>query len=97
MSALARTADAGRRATLAKALNDMPVRNHVLIPLIHRAHISAHARSLGNVRMNSRDSELCNIADRYRTTGDAARQHPPPWRSRIRSAQRRLHRPATVG
>jgi peptide/nickel transport system substrate-binding protein len=37
-----------------------------MIPLTHRGDISAHSVTLGNVMINSWDSELWNIADWYR-------------------------------
>ena len=67
---LARTGDMGRRAVLAKALNDMLVRDHVLIPLVHRGRVSAHGGSLCGVRLNTWDSELWNIADWYRAAAE---------------------------
>ena len=63
---LAKTGDLGKRANLAKALNDMLVQDHVLIPLVHRGRVSAHAHSLGGVLLNTWDSEIWNIADWYR-------------------------------
>ena len=41
----------------------MLVQDDVMIPLVHRGDVSAHANSLLGVRMNSWDSELWNIAD----------------------------------
>ena len=74
LAQLARTGDIGRRAELVKALNDRLVKDHALIPLVHRARVSAHARSLGSVRLNTWDSELWNIADWYRKKSNAAVQ-----------------------
>ena len=63
---MAKTGDLGERARLAKAMNDMLVQDHVLIPLVHRGRVSAHAHSLGGVLLNTWDSEIWNIADWYR-------------------------------
>ena len=60
---MAKTGDLGERAALARAMNDMLVRDHALIPLVHRGRVSAHARSLGGVLLNTWDSEIWNIAD----------------------------------
>ncbi|MFZ5916825.1 MAG: peptide ABC transporter substrate-binding protein [Chloroflexota bacterium] len=60
---MAQTAVLEERAELAKAMNDMLMQNYVMIPLVHRGDVSAHANSLLGVRMNSWDSELWNIAD----------------------------------
>ena len=64
---MAKTGDLGERARLAKAMNDMLVQDHVLIPLVHRGRVSAHAHSLGGVLLNTWDSEIWNIADWHRT------------------------------
>lgn len=66
LAEMAETGDIAERARLAKAMNDMLVRDHVLIPLVHRGRVSAHARSLGGVRLNTWDSEIWNIADWHR-------------------------------
>ncbi len=63
---MARTGDLGERARLARAMNDMLVQDYALIPLVHRGRVSAHARSLGGVLLNTWDSELWNIADWHR-------------------------------
>jgi peptide/nickel transport system substrate-binding protein len=60
---MAETADFDERIRIAKAQNDMLVQDYVMIPLVHRGDVSAHANSLLGVRMNSWDSELWNIAD----------------------------------
>lgn len=57
------TAAIEERAELAKQMNDMLVQYGAVIPLIHRGDVSAHATSLENIKMNSWDSELWNIAD----------------------------------
>ena len=48
----------------------MLVRDHVLIPLVHRGGVSAHGGSLCGVRLNTWDSELWNIADWYRAAAE---------------------------
>ena len=63
---LAETADIDERARIAKELNDMAVSNGIMIPLVHRGRISAHANSLGGVKLNVWDSEIWNTADWYR-------------------------------
>jgi peptide/nickel transport system substrate-binding protein len=60
---MAETADLDRRIELAKAMNDMLMQDYVMIPLVHRGEVSAHANNLLGVRMNAWDSELWNIAD----------------------------------
>ena len=54
------------RTRLAKAMNDMLMQNYIMIPLIHRGGVAAHANSLGGVAMNAWDTEVFNIADWYR-------------------------------
>ncbi|MEO1536630.1 MAG: peptide ABC transporter substrate-binding protein [Pseudomonadota bacterium] len=63
---LAETADIDERARIAKELNDMAVSNGIMIPLVHRGRISAHANTLGGVKLNVWDSEIWNTADWYR-------------------------------
>jgi len=63
---LSRTPGLEARAAIARAMNDMLVQNHVVIPLVNRGRLSAHANDLGGVVMNSWDSELWNIADWHR-------------------------------
>jgi peptide/nickel transport system substrate-binding protein len=63
---LSNTADIAKRGELAAQLNDMMVENGGMIPLVHRGRLSAHANSLGGVKLNVWDSELWNIADWYR-------------------------------
>ena len=60
---MAQNTDAEERIDLAKRMNDMLVNAGILIPLVDRAKVSAHANSLGGVLMNAWDSELWNIAD----------------------------------
>ncbi len=63
---LAETANLDERAKIAHQLNDMMVENGGMIPLVHRGRLSAHANSLGGVKLNVWDSELWNVADWYR-------------------------------
>ncbi|MCO6382523.1 MAG: peptide ABC transporter substrate-binding protein [Vannielia sp.] len=63
---LAETADAAERAEIAKQLNDMVIEGGAMIPLVHRGRLSAHANSLGGVKLNVWDSEIWNAADWYR-------------------------------
>jgi peptide/nickel transport system substrate-binding protein len=65
-SELSKTADVGRRGEIAAKLNDMAVENGMMIPLVHRGRLSAHANSLGGIKLSVWDSELWNIADWYR-------------------------------
>ena len=60
---MARAGALKERARLAKAMNDMVVQNYVIIPLVDRGRVSAHAKTLGGVVLNTWDSELWNIAD----------------------------------
>lgn len=63
---MARTGEPGERARLGRMMNDMLMQDYVMIPLVHRGRVSAHAVSLGGVLLNTWDSELWNIADWYR-------------------------------
>jgi len=60
---LSGTADINERARIAKAMNDMLMQEGAMIPLVHRGRVSAHANSLGGVKLNTWDSELWNVAD----------------------------------
>ncbi len=60
---LSGTADIDERARIAKAMNDMLMQEGAMIPLVHRGRVSAHANSLGGVKLNTWDSELWNAAD----------------------------------
>ncbi|MDB2407209.1 peptide ABC transporter substrate-binding protein [Jannaschia sp.] len=64
---LSKTSGIEARAEIAKQLNDMVVQEGGMIPLVHRGRLSAHANTLGGVKLNVWDSELWNIADWYRT------------------------------
>ncbi|MGR3371645.1 peptide ABC transporter substrate-binding protein [Pseudooceanicola nanhaiensis] len=63
---MSKTADLETRGELAKQMNDMIVQGYSIIPLIHRGGQSAHAKTLGGVKMTDWDSELWNIADWHR-------------------------------
>jgi len=59
----AATADITERAELAKALNDLVVQNVVNIPLVFRGDVSAGAKNLTGVKMNSWDSQHWNMGE----------------------------------
>ena len=61
------TGDLQARAALAKRMNDMLMQDFVILPLVSRGRVSAHANSLGGVMLNTWDSELWNIADWHRS------------------------------
>jgi len=63
---LTETANLEERASIARQLNDMVVTQGGMIPLVHRGALSAHANTLGGVRLNTWDSELWNVAEWYR-------------------------------
>ncbi|MEJ6397902.1 peptide ABC transporter substrate-binding protein [Yoonia sp. 208BN28-4] len=63
---LQQTSDLQERGRIAKELNDMAVQNGMMIPLVDRGRLSAHANSLGGVVLNTWDSELWNAAEWYR-------------------------------
>ncbi len=64
---LSATAGVEKRGVIAKRLNDMLTKDsYVVVPLVDRGRISAHANSLGGVILNTWDSELWNAADWYR-------------------------------
>ena len=63
---LSQTADINERARIGRELNDMMVENGGMIPLVHRGRLSAHANTLGGVKLNVWDSELWNVAEWYR-------------------------------
>jgi peptide/nickel transport system substrate-binding protein len=64
---LQQTAELERRGEIARRLNDMLTKDSmVIVPLVDRGRVSAHANSLGGVVLNTWDSELWNVADWYR-------------------------------
>ncbi len=67
LAEMAQTGDLAERARLGKAMNDMLVQDHIILPLVHRGRVSAHANTLGGVKLNTWDSELWNAADWRRT------------------------------
>lgn len=66
LAKLALTAGLSARAEIARTLNDMLVQKYVVVPLVDRGRVSAHANSLGGVQINAWDSELWNIAEWHR-------------------------------
>jgi peptide/nickel transport system substrate-binding protein len=67
LAELAKTADLELRGEIARKLNEMLTKDsYVIVPLVDRGRVSAHANSLGGVVLNTRDSELWNVADWYR-------------------------------
>ena len=63
---LTQTADIAERQRIGRELGAMAIENGMMIPLVHRGLLSAHANSLGGVELNVWDSELWNVADWYR-------------------------------
>ncbi|PIV76787.1 MAG: peptide ABC transporter [Rhodobacteraceae bacterium CG17_big_fil_post_rev_8_21_14_2_50_65_11] len=63
---MSQTAELEERGRLAREMNDMLMQSHSIIPLVHRGGVSAHANTLGGVRMSDWDSELWNAAEWYR-------------------------------
>jgi peptide/nickel transport system substrate-binding protein len=64
---LGRTGDLDERGRIGRALNDMLTKDsYVIVPLVDRGRVSAHANSLGGVVLNTWDSELWNVSDWYR-------------------------------
>jgi peptide/nickel transport system substrate-binding protein len=63
---MGRTGELSRRGEIARQLNDMLTKSYVVVPLVDRGRVSAHANSLGGVVLNTWDSELWNVADWYR-------------------------------
>ncbi|MGP6085683.1 peptide ABC transporter substrate-binding protein [Antarctobacter jejuensis] len=66
---LTETADMAERSRIGKELSRMAFERGAMIPLVHRGRLSAHANSLGGVKLNVWDSELWNVADWYRIGG----------------------------
>ena len=64
---LAQTGDLTKRGEIAIKLNNMLTKDsYTIVPLVHRGRVSAHAKSLGGVVLNTWDSELWNVADWHR-------------------------------
>ena len=64
---LAQTGDLEKRGEIAIKLNNMLTKDsYTIVPLVHRGRVSAHAKSLGGVVLNTWDSELWNVADWHR-------------------------------
>ena len=63
----ARPGDLAKRGEIAIKLNNMLTKDsYTIVPLVHRGRVSAHAKSLGGVILNTWDSELWNVADWHR-------------------------------
>ena len=64
---LSSAAGVDKRGAIAKRLNEMLTKDsYVVVPLVDRGRISAHANSLGGVLLNTWDSELWNASDWFR-------------------------------
>ncbi len=63
---MSQTAAVIERADLAKAMNDMLIQEHIILPLVDRGSVSAHSITLGGVDLNTWDSQLWNAADWHR-------------------------------
>jgi peptide/nickel transport system substrate-binding protein len=64
---LSKTAEMSKRAEIAKKLNDMVTKDSfVVVALVDRGRLSAHATSLGGVVLNTWDTELWNAQDWFR-------------------------------
>ncbi len=64
---LSQTGDLAKRGEISRTLNDMLTKDSfVVIPLVDRGRVSAHANSLGGTVLNTWDTELWNIADWHR-------------------------------
>ena len=63
---LAKTPGIGRRAEIAKRMNDMLVGDGAVVPLVHRGEVAARALSLGGVRHNAWDATLWNVQEWHR-------------------------------
>lgn len=67
LAELGKTSDLAERGRIGRELNEMLTKDsYVIIPLVDRGRVSAHANSLGGVVLNTWDSELWNVADWYR-------------------------------
>lgn len=61
------TAEMGKRADLAKKMNDMLTKDSmVVVPLVDRGRLSAASTTLGGVVLNTWDTELWNAQDWFR-------------------------------
>ena len=64
---LGQTGDLAKRGEIAIKLNNMLTKDsYTIVPLVHLGRVSAHAKSLGGVILNTWDSELWNVADWHR-------------------------------
>ena len=61
------TAEMGKRAELAKKMNDMLTKDSmVVVPLVDRGRLSAASTSLGGTLLNTWDTEMWNVQDWFR-------------------------------
>ncbi len=63
---LGQTASIEERGRIGRELNDILMQSFVVIPLVDRGRVDAHANSLAGVLLNNWDSGLWNIADWHR-------------------------------
>lgn len=64
---LSQTGDLAKRGEISRKLNDMLTKeSFVVVPLVDRGRVSAHANTLGGTLLNTWDTELWNIADWHR-------------------------------
>ena len=63
---LGQTANIEERGRIGRELNDLLMQSFVVIPLVDRGRVDAHANSLAGVLLNNWDSGLWNIADWHR-------------------------------
>ena len=64
---LSKTTEIAKRQEIAKKLNDMVTKDSmIVVPLVHRGTLSAHALTLGGVDINAWDAEIWNVADWFR-------------------------------
>ncbi len=64
---LGQTGDLAKRGEIAIKLNNMLTKDsYTIVPLVHRGRVSAHAKSLCGVILNTWDSELWNVPDWHR-------------------------------
>lgn len=64
---LGRTGELEQRAALVKELHAMVINDgYMILPLVDRGRVSARAKTLGGIVLNTWDSELWNVADWHR-------------------------------
>lgn len=64
---LTRTANFEERARIGRELNDILMQNYIIVPLVDRGRVSAHANTLGGVVLNVWDTEMWNVHEWHRT------------------------------